>query len=356
MILDLGEAEREINRLHRAAEGYLHVYGRGPLESMRPVGVELRLAAPILNPSTGSEYAPVSYVVRDHRGLRLAATGEFDRAEKVRWPFYQVATVDLLMQERDNPDRLWVWEAKSASSPETRLLDLSIDPQVQGYAWIVGDAAKRGHLEHLGVSRNAYVAGYVFDVASSSYQYDPKPLKPRKVKALHPETGEPYKDGSRWVYELDADGKPIETSPGMSVSKSRTVPSWRFRAGLIEHGFDLDKYADHLAELATSTDPRLYVRSFGTAGAEVVDRYQREIYGFARRLAAMRRATVNATSPSEIAEALPRQPVCALPGGMCRYRGPCLQDGDHARVEFETSDGIRWIPDDMTPDQEELGW
>jgi hypothetical protein len=334
------QADKDAECLLRMFEGWLHVHGREPDPEFRIVAPELRMAAPVLSPTTGKPYAPATWLVPDRGGWRLARAGEaaLPGAKRVRWPMYQLLTVDALIQHRTTGD-LFVYEAKTASSPARRMQSVSVDPQLAGYVWAVQHAVAAGLVP--GVSPDRTVRGYVFDVTCNRMQNDPEPMACAKVKALHPDTGEPYKEKGRWVYELDAQGQPIERSPGMKRSGS-TIPSWRYRAALQAHGMPEAEYEDHLLTLMTTTDPKLYVREWATSGPEVSARYSREVYAMAQQLAGWRRRAAELTTPEARDLHFPRQAVC-VSGYGCAYRAPCLQDGEFVRRGFEVADPVRWV-------------
>jgi hypothetical protein len=367
--IEPGQAHADWTRLTRAIEGYLYVYGRAPLTSYKPIGVELSLACPILNPATGKPYAPRTWVVKDAKGLRMARTGEAHEtgARLVQWPMYQLLTIDKLLVERDDPSRLWLWEGKSAADPSGRCRTLSLDPQIHGYAWALKHAAAAGQLQHLGVPRDARVAGWIFDVASSAMQRDPDLLKAAKLQDRN-ELGELLYIGKRGVIQTEEtrkkswmvgdDGEPLLVSTGLSRRRDRTIPSWRYLEAIRSHGFDEEEYEDHIGYLAEEKDPGLYERTWGTCGDEITDRYAVEIFGVARQVAAMRRASAQAKDAWDIARDFPRTPVCTMPGGSCAFTGPCVQDGDLVRRGFKKSSPTRWVPAIPLDDeqQEILEW
>lgn len=354
-------AAREADTLLRAAEGWLHTYGADPSPDYKVVGVELKIAVPILSPS-GKPYCPQTWVVPDDDddnlgGLRIAGTGEAHHpgARKVRWPWYQCLTLDALFQHRTSGG-LYIGEHKSAASPTRRVGDVVVDPQLDGYVWATEQALRLGTLDHLGISRDSRVEGYRYDVTSSGYQNDPILLKPQKVKALDG-SGQPYKNKSRWVYQLDTNGVPIEASPGLSRNRNAGVPSWRYRAAMRRHGYTEADYFDHLLTLA-GVDAKLYQRINGATGAEVSARYQREVYTTVKRIATWRRRAATLTTQAERELHFPRTPVC-IGGFSCAFKAPCLQDGEMVRRNFDKAPAQRWVPaqPELQPTrEEELGW
>ena len=244
-------------------------------------------------------------------------------------------------------------EHKSAASPTSRVQAVIVDPQLAGYVWAAGVALERGTLDHLGLGRDCKVMGYRYDVTSNKYQPDPKMLKPEKVKALHPDTGEPYKVKGRWVYLLDGEGQPVMRS-ALSTSRQAAVPTWRFRAAIDAHGLDPADYQDHLLDLAR-VDGKLYQRLNGTSGPEVGQRYARELWATAQKISTWRRRAATLTTQAERDLHFPRQPVC-MTGYGCPWRGPCLQDGELVRRDFDLAETQRWVPADHNEAQEDLGW
>jgi hypothetical protein len=370
---DLDTAAHDAEKLARIFGGWLHTYGADPHPQLRVVAPEMKLAVPVRGPS-GAKYAPRTWVVADDRGgLRVARTGEahVPGARAVRWPLYQTLTLDAMLQHRDS-GALYVYECKTAASPQRRMQSVSVDPQVQGYIYSAQQIVSAGLIA--GVDRHSTVAGYVYDVLASGYQSDPKVLKADKVQQ-HDADGLPLfvqskangggvgpTETRRKAYLTDADGDPILRSPGLSRNEKAGVPSWRYRAALVQHGFDVADYEDHLLNLMASVDPRLYVREEATSGPEVGARYARELYTVAQQLAGHRRKAAELRNPEDRDRHFPRQPVC-IAGYGCAYRAPCLQDGDLVRKSFTVADPVRWLPDanenndgSTTAPEEKLGW
>jgi len=371
-------ATDDARRLRRCFGGWLYVHGADPDPDLRVVAPELKLAVPIRGP-TGALYAPRSWVVDDgNGGLRVARTGEahVDGARTVRWPWYQCLTLDALLQHRRS-GALYVYEAKTASSPDRRLQSVTVDPQVAGYVWAAQQVVAAGLVS--GVDPAAQVVGYVYDVLSNKAQQEPDLLKPVRVQQ-HDAQGRPLyiekgqllaeddleQKGRRRAYVVDDDGEDVLRSPGLSVAGA--PPSWLYRAAIDRHGFDAADYQDHLLKLMATVDPKLYVRDTATSGPEVGARYARELYTVAQQLATYRRKAAELLDPLDRDSQFPRQPVPCIQGYGCAYRAPCLQDGDLVRRHFTVADPVRWLPDDDDSDndndnggggaapQEDLGW
>lgn len=354
------EVTDEVERLERAFEGWLRRYGRAPYKSHRVVAVEIPLARPILHPRNGKPFRPRMWFVREGDSLRLAATGEVSgeialptgaTIEKKWWPWYQVATLDCVLQHR-RTGALYVGEFKSSASPSTLIEGLNVDPQTDGYCWVLEHAVERGFLDN---ARDGKVKGFVYDVTSSAHQRDPQPLKPTRVqqvdaegRPLFIEKGERKAEanlvnkGRRKAWILDAEGEPVLRSPGLSRDTRKTIPSWRYRDAVIAAGYDPADYSEEIEDLRTRVDSKLYVRDFGTVGAEPRARYAEEIYAEAARFAGLWRAAATATDMIDLNIAFPRVTVCRLPGGSCPYRGPCLNDGPDARAGYTVAEVQTW--------------
>jgi hypothetical protein len=171
-------------------------------------------------------------------------------------------------------------------------------------------------------------------------QHEPEVLKPRKIPLLDA-NGEKIKVKGRLAYQLGPDGQPIEVSP-LSTRKSSSVPSWLFERAITTNNADRADYAEHIRMLKQTVDPKLYIREYGTCGPDARARYGEEIYAVAVGFSRARRAATRAATETDINHAFPRVPVCRLPGGTCAFRGPCMQDGEHARASFELRAKQHW--------------
>lgn len=355
----LDDVADAVETLRRCADGWFRRYGWTPYRDYRVAAVEIGISRVILNPRTGHPYRPETYLVEEPGGrMRLASTGEISGAvplpagcvsRVVSWPWYQVGRLDAVLVHRST-GAVYVGEWKSSGDPRGLIEGLSVDPQTSGYVWLLEGAASAGQ-----IAGGREVVGYLYDVASSSYHYDAEPLAPVKVPVLGSD-GQPVMKGRSKVYEVGPDGEPITRSPGLSRSKSRTVPSWRFEEAIRRHGFDRRDYADHLAHLVATTDPRLYVREWAPVGPEEIARYTEEVYADAVRFAGYRRAAARAEDATDLNIAFPRVAVCRLPGGRCAFRGPCVADGEHAREGFEVGAGPVWTPDPEAMKQGVISW
>jgi hypothetical protein len=347
-LLSAEEIAEEVSTLAGMWEGWAETYGLSPSRTYQVVAVEVAIARPILNPRTKKPYRPEVFVVTEPDGSeRLAATGEQSGAvplpdgaslRSVRYPWFQIGRLDCVLRHR-RTGVFYVGEWKSSASPQLLVQDLAIDPQTDGYCWLLEHAVQR---EAFGVEdeSGSEVVGYIYDVASTAKQSHPRALSPQKVKALNA-AGEPYKLKGRWVYEEDANGDPVERSPGFSRGAA-TIPSWRWRRALAASPFSVEDYAEQIDDALQRIDPKLYVREWGVSSAEARLRYAEEIFAVAVQISGLRRAAARARFPEDLNVAFPRTPICRMPGGYCSYRSPCLLDGEEARESFEVAPSLAW--------------
>ena len=225
-----------------------------------------------------------------------------------------------------------VGERKTSASPSFLLDGLAIDPQTDGYVWVLERAVRDGLIP--GVDPGVDVRGYLYDVTYSSKHSKPTVLSPKPVKMLDDDE-KPIKKGRSYVYLEDEHGEKVLRSPGLSRSTNKMIPSCVYRDECIKHGFDPSDYLKEIKELESRVDSKLYLRDFGTAGAEVRERYAEEAYATAARLARMHYDAASARDLTDLNVSFPRVPICRLPGGYCSYRGPCLQDGEEIRQNYE---------------------
>lgn len=307
--------------LIRAIEGHNEVRGLAPMQDWRVVAVEVKIAAPILN-RKGRPLTPLTYLVETESGYRLARTGERSIAKEVRWPWVQVMTLDAVLEHRET-GKLAVWEGKSGASPQTFVQNTSVDPQVAGYCWgLQQSLGKPGPFKSY--DPNCTVVGYMFDVSSNRLQPDPKLLSPKKVQDTD-ENGEPLFKGKRKVYLKDAAGEFVMKSPGFSRASNTGVPSWRFQKALAKEGFSESDYADHIVDLASTVDMKLYSVDFGMVDQASHLRYTKEILSVAREMASLRRLATR-SSLDDVPLNFPRTPICKFGGASCSFRSACLQD------------------------------
>lgn len=303
------DARDEYRMLLRWYDGWSLKYGLDPYKTLRVIGVEVPIARAILNPKTGRPFKPTVFVVHEPGSMRLASTGEVSGGVplpagatigKIRYPWYQVGRLDGILQNRGGNGGVYVDEWKSSQTPTELIKGLTVDPQTEGYCWLLEGLVEDGTIP-------GPVNGYLYDVTRSSRHSDPKVLK----------------------------------RGGLSKAKNVATPSWRFEAAVTTHGLDLADYAEHIEWCKKNVDPKLYLREWGTSDPDARQRYAEEVYSAASTAATRRRAAARASSETDLNIHFPRVPVCKS-GGFCSYRGPCIEDGAEARASFTTSTGPVW--------------
>jgi len=328
--VSIEEIEADVEALVLAIRGWLRTYGSAPWRDYEVVAVERSFSAPILHPISGTALRSKMLVVEEGDRIRPAGGGEAAGARLVQWPWVFVGRVDAILRHRTT-GALWLLDHKTSSSPETFASGLSGDPQALGYVWLVEQAVRAGALADVGVAPDARVAGFVYNIVSSSRQRRPEVLK----------------------------------KGGLSRAKAVT-PSWLYEEAIRENLLAVDDYADHLDLLRETVDRRLYLAEWVSVGHEDRERFRREVYADAVRIAGLYREAARAESILDLALSHPRTPVCRLPGGWCAYRGPCSQDGPDARRDYEVADGIYWTTTkasgvasptpQLTTDDEVISW
>ena len=316
-----GGVEGEVDRLRRAVLGWLHVYGVGMRDDWQVLATELAVAAPITSPTTGDTYRSRVPVVATADGWRLASAGDSPtQVQEVVLPWFQLAQLDAVVANRRSGN-LWLWETKTSASPSTYGENLGLDTQLPGYLralWYLVGTGKWGE--------GRQVEGYVWDVAGSGHQRDPKRL---------------------------ASGK-------LSTDKRQRVPSWVLEQVL--QAEDASRYKpdelqglrDLLQHLRESVDGSLYHREFGHYTAQQLRRYEVELFAEATRLATWRRAVVGTataeggtvTNDEQVAAQWHRVPLCRQPGGSCPFTGICQEDSAVGRAVFQQRHPVRWLTAD----------
>lgn len=337
----------EEERLRRAWQGYVEMYQGGPLQRYRIVGTQTKLARVVVNPRTGAPYCPDTFLIEVDPGVWVrAGTGDLalhpERIRKVNWPVYQVGALDAIASDRRNSEG-WVIDAKYTASMRSFHERLQVDPQLPGYCWLLDE-----HKEQFGISR---VAGMMYDLTSSRMHSDPFELKWKpplvgEMRAMAEARGIPTKG----VKGVDAFMALLGIEPGhggfsTADSKLGGVPSWRMRDAVVAAGLSLDEYSDAIDWCGGHVDPELYDRPWRLFPAAELERYAAEVYGKARQNAALHRGVIRARHEWEINAAYPRTPVCAMPGGSCSYRAPCMNDTPEARAQLDQRPTVTWVDD-----------
>lgn len=347
--IDTYEVEQAAETLRRMAEGWLAFYEGQQLDDWTVAGVQVAVARAVPGPA-GTPYTPTTYLVEAEpveettalgftvqaARWRLARTGEHGIA--VRWPWYQVGTLDVVLRHRSTRVALVV-DDKATRSPASWADIIRVDPQLPGYCWMLDPVVER-----LGCSR---VAGYTYEVASTNRQQDPELLKPvlpsvDELKAMAAERGLSTK-GLKKDDLVELLG--VVGAPAMSRASTGCVPSWRYLRALEAHGIDPDDYADHVESLRARVDAGLYLRGLPALlpySTDVGARYGRELHAKVERIAEARRAAALATDPAQLDTTFPRVPVCRS-GFRCAYEGPCLVGPAGSLESYTTEVDQIWI-------------
>lgn len=343
--------------LMRALRGWFEVYGETPSPGWSVLDVETPLAMPVPSPGSraGETYAPeLCWAVAPDGRARLARTGEGRddatrsgilpagwRAEWMRTPVWISVRIDALWITESRG--IYVQEHKSSGDPRRFASMLAYDPQVTIYELALEYALRHGHVRVPAVpspeggllvshAKAATIAGWLYDVASSHHQRDPKVLKSGLLSAAKSSLGSVPTWRLRDV--LAAHRVPL-TDPVAAPKKGKP----RQAAGPDEvDESDARTWGDVLIGQG-DVDAKLYIREFGLSGPDERRRALLETYASAKRVAALHRAAaLTAPGSKDLDVAFPRVPICRGPGAFCPYRGPCLADGPHAREAFTVRD------------------
>lgn len=320
------DAEDDADVLFNALVGYRAVYGDSPPPEYRVVAVEQEVAGPILTPD-GKPFRSKIPLVEEPDCYRVAHPGE-EPSVWVILPWYQVGKLDVVLQHRGT-GILWVQDAKSSRGPDGYLKNVTVDPQLTGYCWMLEEALRQGLLPFSGE-----IGGVQFDVASSGHQRRPDRLADKELakKAVEREAGFTHQP------------------PAFSKAKGRNTPSWLYLDTLrhAERGpdgqaVDLDDYQEHLVYLKQEVDPKLYVREPFAVSPLGIREYQLELFGIATQLAEKIRG-LPASTPEMLPATFPRTPLCRKPGGSCPYLGLCsgVSAGSEVYDDFVQLDGLTW--------------
>lgn len=352
------EVEQACETVARMADGWLAFYEGQQLDDWTVAGVQVPVARAVPGPA-GTPYTPMTYLtdadpaeemvplgftVRVPR-WRLSRTGEHGHA--VRWPWYQLGVLDVVLRHRSTNVALVV-DDKATRTPGNWADAIRVDPQLPGYCWMLEPVAER-----LSCTR---VAGYTYEIASTSRQQDPDLLKPilptvDELKAMASERGLPTK-GLKKDELVALLG--VEPAPAMSRASTGCVPSWRYLRALEAHGIDPTEYEDHIDGLRARVDVTLYLRGLPALlpySAEVGARYSRELYAKVEHIAASRRAAALATDPARLDVTFPRVPVCRS-GFRCPYEAPCLVGPAGSLETYTTEVDQVWLAAQSDEDQE----
>ena len=388
--------DREITRLTRAVEGWVRTYAQAMGEDYRVLDAQPMIAVPITSPTTGKVYRSKVPVVTTPEGWRLAtAMDSQEEVSLVTLPWFQLTKLDGVVLHRSE-GTVWAWETKTSGNPEGYSKDLHLDTQLPGYTRALWYAT-----QVLGLYGGRRVGGYVWDVTSSQEHRDPRVLSSGRLstasgqrvpswrwrKALQGLLGD-----SRTVQEVRAEVSrrqsvlaALETEAAKWAEAARTmgrgsagapartsrdaareaVKITRAELAPLQEILELEAMVQTAME---TVDPSLYVRRWGEFSTHALVQYEVELFQDAVRIGQHLRRAVETSSaiPSgspestvptdldlQVALHFPRVPICRTPGGFCPYTGPCLQDGEVVRSNYESRSTVRWL---NTSSAQEWSW
>lgn len=351
-----------VDKLYRAARGYIIRYQGLPFQRAEVIAVEQSLAMPVLR-SSGAVFRPAVDIVETDQGFALASSLvdvhgvqfarklKIGRVRRVRWPWYFIGKLDVILRDRESGLAI-IPDVKTSVDTGKFDLRFKLDPQLPGYARLV-----HWHRERLGVSGVLFTA---YDVVSSSMQYDPHELKPEvpkvdDLKAMAEARGLSTKGLKKDDLVLALG---IDPRPKLSTAANRTVPSWLFQEAVDRLGLG-HEYDDHILDLETSTDRKLYRRLTDAISPTEMDRWMDELVGRCARVHDdYRIATMVAKGEVSLHSAFPRVPVCLSPGRSCPLEAACTHGPSapgYTRVPV-----LAWKsepePSEADGDENELGW
>jgi len=284
-----GEFGVEQTGLHYLIDGYLRTYPNIVPDGYRIIAVEKAFYR-----ETG--HSGEFHLVEDNGNIRLGRAGEahFNVCEVSKLPMYQVGRLDAVIEHIETGS-IYGWDHKTSARPSKFKDGTLVDPQGQGYFWLLSGAYGAGR-----------VKGFVYDIAMRGL------AKPKVLK-----------NGS------------------LSKAKNRKIPSWLYEDSIRELGLDKADYAAHINALKKSDD-EFFVRDWVAMGYRDRVNYSAEIRGIARMIQRLRFAACNAKTEADVVENFPRTPICRYGNG-CAFRSPCIEDGDAVRARYKTQTTQIWV-------------
>lgn len=384
--------DQEIERLQRAVQGWVVQYGRSMAEDFQVLDSQPMLAVPITSPTTGKVYRSKVPVVRTGEGWRTATAHDAHTdVSLVTLPWFQLVKLDGVVLHRAEQS-VWAWETKTTANPQGYSRALHLDTQLPGYTRALWYAT-----QVLGLYGGRPVGGYVWDVTSSQHHRDPKVLSSGKVSMAAGQRVPSWRWrrhldtllGTRTLQEVQETASRhrtlLATLEGAAKARAAEAKSaGRGAAGALARA-ERDKAqeaakvarvklrelqtildVESMIQVATETvDPNLYLRRWGEFTTHTLAQYEVELFRDAVRVGENLRRAVgtsgaipsgspDSTTPTDldlqVSLHFPRVPVCRQPGGFCPYTGPCLQDGDVVRSNYQSRDTVHWLDNQAAQD------
>lgn len=269
------------DRISRSFEGWFNNWESQIHPFYRCVGVELVVAMPITG-DRGEPFDMPIYIVNDGDGYRPARIAE-EGAYLQSVPFYRIGKIDALLECRET-GALYILDHKTAGSISSYGRKFVYDTQLVGYA-----ACMRWEIEHGAYQqwKGRKIKGVIWDLINSKPPAVPKPLKSGKL----------------------------------SKAMTKAPPSYIFRRAVEAHGFDMEDYEDHIAELRDKVDGNHHKCLTESIYGGDMDRLEREDYGHATMIHSLRKALIMSDGRS-IDSVAPRLPVCSK-FGTCKLGTVC---------------------------------
>lgn len=276
------------------------------IDSYRVLEIEVPVAAPVWNPL--GEVAKFDvYVVEEDEGIRLARTSEAHKARKLRLPFWKVGKIDVVLQCR-RTGKLWVCDHKTTSTPSSFDSSIPYDVQLPSYAYLLKYEIQNGSLTQY---KDFDVGGIFYDVYKSSANSSPKILKSGKL----------------------------------STAKNSAVPSWIFEKFVIEGGYPMSQYKNHIQYIKNNVDKRYYLHRFLHLLPSDIERCSAEDFAIATQIAKKRSELVNInkyTYKADFDTIAYRFPLCQRYGN-CRFSSICVANNHPAVIDINRTPKVQWV-------------
>lgn len=288
------DADPVVADLRIALKGYLKMHSNKP-KHFKVLEVEVPLRYPIKD-FRGEQFFSTLYLEEFSEHYELAKPSSLHKIE-TDMPFYVIGRADAIVMNRTTGE-LFIYDHKTTSSIPRFLNTHEIDPQLHSYAAMLEYEKTYGYLQKY---KNNKIGGIIYGLTSNASTSEPNTLK----------------------------------NGAFSKAKSNKTPSWVYR-DLI--GND-ESYKDHLLYLENEIDPLWHKNEWLFIQQESIERWKKESYGIARRLADMYRClSLFENSEQWVA---PRVPICKTTG-FCQYKEVCINDSQIMRTNYKQENKLIW--------------